>query len=693
MTNAWRLDDDRQTFVLAADGRELAQVVYWGPSLPNDTDLPSLLDAHQMDVTGGMLDQNPPLSICPEALQNFAGQVGMHLRNNLGEQLFPKFCLKKVKATKNNITLNYHDKSLGLAYTARFEMHPDTGVITASASLEADELHDLNWLAAPVVAAPQNATEMMDFSGRWCGEFQSVITPWSPGARLRENPTGRSGHEHFPALIMPETGTTNTHGNAYAMTYGWAGGHRMIAEELPDGRRQVQFGHASGTHRSKAREFHTAPLYLTFSDQGFNGCAIAMQRHVRDQILPKLPPRRVHYNCWEAVYFDHKIDQLQDIANRASDLGAERFVLDDGWFGLRDDDTTSLGDWWVDARKYPNGLNPLIDHVKSLGMDFGIWFEPEMINAESETYRNHPEWALGATDQILGRQQMVLDMANPEVQEYLFDRISAVLAHHDISYVKWDHNRVLPLADVAQTHGTYALMDRLRATFPHVEIESCASGGGRLDYGILERTQRVWLSDSNDALERAKIQHNAALFLPSCVTGSHVGPRHCHTSGRVFSMELRAWTAAQRHMGFEMNPTELTPDEAKVLRSVTDWYKANRYWMMSGDIYRLDSSDARVIAEMQIARNGSQFATFVTKTDPSSQILPRPVRLTGLDPSAMYRLKLTSPEQTQNLSRGTTKIKTAPMIQSGAYLMNHGINLPWDFPASISVITGERVDA
>jgi len=208
-------------------------------------------------------------------------------------------------------------------------------------------------------------------------------------------------------------------------------------------------------------------------------------------------------------------------------LGAERFVLDDGWFGLRDDDTTSLADWIIDARKYPNGLTPLIDHVHSLGMTFGLWFEPEMTSENSDVYRAHPDWALGPQDQILGRQQKVLNMALPQVRDFLYDRISAILRDNPIDYIKWDHNRVMPTPDAAQTRGTYALLDRLRADFPLVEIESCASGGGRIDFGIMARTQRVWLSDSNDALERLRIQHDAALFLPSAVTGSHVGPRHC----------------------------------------------------------------------------------------------------------------------------------------------------------------------
>jgi alpha-galactosidase len=456
----------------------------------------------------------------------------------------------------------------------------------------------------------------------------------------------------------------------------------------------VQFGHATETELAPATDFETAPLFVTYSGAGLNGCAVAFQRHLRDRILQMPNPKRprpVHYNCWEAVYFDHKLPVLKDIAERAAKLGAERFVLDDGWFGKRDDDTTSLGDWTIDARKYPDGLTPLIDHIHSLGMTFGLWFEPEMINPDSDTFRAHPNWVLGPIDQVLGRQQMVLDMARAEVRDYLYHRIAAILSTTAIDYIKWDHNRVLPLPDAAQTRGTYALLDRLRSDFPQVEIESCASGGGRIDFGILSRTHRVWLSDSNDALERLKIQHNAALFLPLAVTGSHVGPRRCHTSGRTLDISLRAWVAAQRHMGFEMDPRELDDREAKILTEVTAWWKANRGWMTSADILRLDSADPAVIAEQQMAGDGRRFVVFAGIVASSDQIAPRPLRLTRLDPTARYRVNLINRDQASHLSRGTPLLKDSPVDLSGAYLMQHGLTLPWSFPETIWVVEGQRL--
>ena len=694
MIRSWRLDCARQTLVLGAKRDRMPEVLYWGARLPDTEDLTALYHAYQLDVTGGMLDENPELSICPEATRSFPGQPGMIVRAADGTPILPKFCFVDADEAPGHLVLHYRDAAHGLDYRATFQMDPDTHMLTARAALTSEAPVHLHWLSTPVLPAPQLSDEMYDFAGRWCGEFQMNATPWSAGMRYRENRTGRTGHEHFPGLVIPVRGTTNMHGQCYAFHYGWSGGHRMVAEELPDGRRQVQFGHAARMELNAATHFETAPLYATFANHGMNGCAVAFQRHIRDRIVTwpdATRPRPVHYNCWEAVYFDHDLPTLKDIADRAAALGAERFVLDDGWFGNRDDDTRALSDWQVDPRKYPEGLDPLIAHIHGLGMSFGIWFEPEMINPDSNIFRAHPDWALGGEDQILGRQQMALNMALPAVRDYLFDQIAEVLGKHAVDYVKWDHNRVLPAPDAAQTRGSYALIDRLRAAFPHVEIESCASGGGRIDAGILERTQRVWLSDSNDAIERLKIQHNAALFLPAAITGSHVGPRVCHTSGRTLNIRLRAWVAAQRHMGFEMDPRELTEDEAQVLTQVTSWWKANRTWMMGADILRLDSADPAVIAEQQRTRDGARFVVFAGKAATSDQIAPRPLRLSRLDEGAQYRVELINRADAHHLSRGAPALKQGPVTLSGAYLMNHGLTLPWSFPETMWVIEGTRL--
>ena len=465
----------------------------------------------------------------------------------------------------------------------------------------------------------------------------------------------------------------------------------MIAEELPDGRRQVQFGHAFDAHPEPIRHVETAPLFASFSENGLNGLSVNYQRHLRDKIVTWTDgslPRPVHYNCWEAIYFDHAPETLSEIVEHAADIGAERFVLDDGWFGTRDDDTQSLGDWDIDPRKYPEGLTPLIAKVNEHGMSFGIWFEPEMINPNSDLYRRHPEWVLGPLDQLLGRGQLVLDMANADVRDYLFGKISNVLSNHNVSYIKWDHNRVLPHVDAAQTHGTYTLLARLRDAHPDVEIESCSSGGGRIDFGIMNYTQRVWLSDSNDAAERLRMQHEASHFLPLAVTGSHVGPRECHTSGRIHDIGFRAWVAAQRHMGFEMDPRELTDAERAKLKQVTQWWKDNRDWRHEADIKRLAPADPAIIAEIQVAPQQDRFVAFIGSAETSAWSCPASVKLTGLNPDAMYDVTLVNRDEKTAASRGTNAFDTGTLRLSGGFLMAHGVDLPNQFPDRMWVLEG-----
>ncbi len=685
----WRIDTRGQTIALATEGG-IPEVIYWGPSLPEGEDLGQLALAARHDLTGGMLDKLPSLSLSPEPGRAFQGQPGHVLAEADGTPMLPAFRFDRAETAPDRLTLISTANGLALRHVLTAQA---TGAITLQTVLEADRPIRVQWLAAPVLPAPQDG-EMIDVHGKWIGEFHLIRTPWSPGIRLREARTGRSGHEHPPYLILAGNGCTNTHGQALGLHYAWSGGHRMVAEELPDGRRQVQFGHALGAETEPGQYFETAELIVTCSTEGLNGIGAAFQRDIRDRVVQwpdPLRPRPVHYNCWEAVYFDHKLDTLAEFATRAAALGAERFVLDDGWFGRRDDDTSSLGDWTIDRRKWPEGLHPLIRHVHSLGMTFGLWFEPEMVNPDSDLFRSHPDWMLGPVDQVTGRNQMVLNLALPEVRENLFRQVSAVLGEYPIDYIKWDHNRLLPVVDAAQTRGVYDLIDRLRAAHPEVEIESCASGGGRIDAGILARTHRVWLSDSNDALERLRMQHDAALFLPSAITGSHVGPRHCHTSGRVLPMAFRAWVAAQRHMGFEMDLRELTGDEALVLGGVTAWYKANRDWMMGGTILRLDSDDPAVVAEMQLAADGGRFVVFAGQADTSRQSLPRPLRLTGLEPGARYEVRLLNPEDAPRQSRGPNAMKTGPLTLTGQMLMTRGILLPVAWPATMWVVEGRKL--
>ncbi|MEM7241227.1 MAG: alpha-galactosidase [Pseudomonadota bacterium] len=682
----WRLDGGVSTLVLASSGG-VPEAVYWGQSLPKCENLEMLARASNLDITGGSLDIVPPLSLCPQPSDLFPGQPGLILRHSDGTAHVPSFKFESVDARQGSITLTCIDaRHKDLHLSIDIEMDAETGVLKLQSCFKASEAMQIVWLAAPVLALSEQATHTIEFAGKWCGEFQRFENPITPGARLRESVTGRSGHETFPSLIVRSPrGCRGFH-------YGWSGGHRMVSAQISDGRRYVMFGDATNSSLVPLKEDCSKPLFAVWGGDE-NAMAASFQTYARKTLARPANtsvPRPVHYNCWEAIYFNHDVDTLKDIATRAADLGAERFVLDDGWFGTRDDDTSSLGDWDVDPRKFPDGFAPLIDHVKSKGMRFGIWFEPEMINRNSELFRANPDWVLGDHEQPLGRNQLVLNLTMPEVRAYLQEKLSNILAHNDIDYVKWDHNRVLPVKDSNQTAGFYDLLRDLRDEFPHVDFESCASGGGRIDYGVLEHCCRVWLSDSNDALERWKMQLSASAFLPSEVMGAHVGPRTCHTSGRVLTMQFRAWVAASRHMGFEMDPRELTDEEAAILKDVTQWYKDNRDWLHKATVHRLPQSDPAMLGEVQLSDDGSQFVAMVAQMDVSEQVSPHRIRLCGLDPAAMYKVSLRNPEDAARVSRGDVALRDGPVTLSGRALMDHGVQTPNAFPATMWVLEGTR---
>lgn len=692
MMKKWRLDTRNQSLVLSSLNNRLPCIIYWGECLPRDENLDELYEASKKDWGDNLLDQIPELSILPEQSANFSGQLGCKMRDVNGHLLSSNFVFFADEVSNNSLTLVFKDKDLGITYTAGIDALYEDDVYALNAKINSNNPIIMEWLSAPVIEAPQTSNEMLDYGGHWGSEFRSQRTPWVTGVHLRESRVGTTSHAHFPGLMIPTAGSSENLGSCYGFHYGWSGGHRMIAEQLQDGRKQIQFGNTENSELNPLTSFETAKLYISHSGAGLGGVGRIFRDFVSNSIvdLPIGSIRPVHYNCWEAVYFDHNIEELKEIATLAADIGAERFVLDDGWFKGRNSATSSLGDWYVDEHKYPDGMHPLVKHIHSNGMTFGLWFEPEMVSPDSDLFRSHPEWILGDISQTLGRAQYVLDISINEVQEYLFERIDSILNEYPIEYIKWDHNRVLPYPDASQTRALYSLLDRIRKSHSGLEIETCSSGGGRIDYGILEHTQRVWLSDSNDALERLRIQHEALLWLPIHVTGSHVGPKVCHTSGRELPMSFRAWVSAQRHMGFEMDPKELSTEDKVCLKSVTQWWKKNREWMMSANILRLPCIDKTVIAEIQVNLQGDHFVVFAGQSSASELSSSVPLVLAGLDSKSMYNISVHNKKEIKSLGKSDEGLMNRNLMLSGQFLMTKGLQLPKVFPANMLVIEGDK---
>jgi alpha-galactosidase len=707
-SSAWRLDTPGQTLVFAARDRHLPCVVYWGAPLPPGEDLLAFASSRARPRPGALADYTPELSICPEQGRGYHGQCGIEARDPEGRALLTQFLLTSAEAENDRLTFTASDEKYGLTFAAVFTANAKSGIIEAESSLESSTDMRLEFLSAPVMAIPENTRRLIEYEGRWTQEFGEREVPLTRGVHLRRSRRGRTGHDHFPAMLFPQPGCTWMAGEVYGVHLGFSGAHQMAAERLTDGRLAVLAAIAEPMALQANEPVSSGKLFLAFSNFGRNGLAHAFQTHVRNGLVrfpDKSRPRPVHYNSWEAVYFRHDMNELKELASRAASLGAERFVLDDGWFGKRDDDTSGLGDFFVDARKYPNGLKPLIDHVMGHGMGFGIWVEPEMINPDSDLARAHPEWIIApeGREQFTARNQHVLDLSNPEVCEWLFVWLDKLLTENRIEYLKWDMNRDLTLAVDRKGFGllrrhveaVYALMDRLTKKHPHVEIESCASGGARIDFGILAHTHRVWLSDSNDAHERWIMQNSALQFLPPEIIGSHVGPRKCHTSGRILPMAFRALVAASGHMGFEMDLRELTEAEESALKRWTAFYKTHRGLMHSGRQYRLETPTSETLAQMTVSNERTNFLLFSGSLESLRDETVQPLCLAGLDPSQRYRLKLLNADQlVDHATRHfpSPLLDGAGLVLSGAALMQAGIVLPFAFPQTMWVVEGKSVE-
>jgi alpha-galactosidase len=485
-----------------------------------------------------------------------------------------------------------------------------SGVLSIATRLSntGDTDYQLDRCMAASFLTPSGETTLTSFTGIWGREFQTRREPLGNGLWMQESRRGRTSHDRFPMLFI-EAGDQR-----FGVTLGWSGNHQIAIDRTDDGQRLIHLGELfepGETILAPGESYQSPTAYAGPDSEAFHA-------FVRSELVQwpggSISPRPVTLNTWEGNYFDHRMGSLKAQADVAAALGIERFVLDDGWFGKRDDDTTSLGDWDIDPRKYPDGLKPLVDHVTGLGMQFGIWFEPEMVNPVSDLFTAHPDWALQVKGRPLltSRNQLVLDLTRPEISDYVFSKIDAVLSGHAVSYVKWDMNRDLTHAGgrdgkaktAAQTSAVYALMGRVRAAHPAVEIESCASGGGRIDYGALARTHRVWTSDCTDALERLEIQRGASLFVPPEILGSHISASPNHQTHRRHSLSFRALMAMAYHFGVELNPLELSAEERDELALYIEAHKRLRPLLHApGANFRLEPIDGRYVWGAASAEN------------------------------------------------------------------------------------------
>lgn len=584
--------------------------------------------------------------------------------------------------------------SLALSITIK---PSQSGVIAISSRLvnEGDTVYTLERLMAASFLLPAGEAEMTRFTGMWGREFQTRRSAVPEGLWLQESRRGRTSHDRFPTFFF-EAG-----GESFAFHLGFSGNHQLAIDTLDDGRRLVHLGELF-----EPGEMRLQPGEAYESSTAYAAPATAnLHAFVRSELITwpggTMRPRPVTLNTWEGNYFDHRMESLKAQADAAAKLGIERFVLDDGWFGKRDDDTTSLGDWGIDSRKYPDGLRPLVDHVTSLGMEFGIWFEPEMVNPVSDLYRAHPDWVLQVKGRplLLSRNQLVLDLTRPEVSDYLFQSLAAVLSTHEIAYIKWDMNRDLTHVGGAdgkamtarQTRAVYALMERVRSAFPAVEIESCASGGGRIDFGVLRHTHRVWTSDCTDALERLEIQRGASRLLPPELLGSHVSASPNHQTHRKLTLGFRALVAMAYHFGVELNPLEMNADEMAELSGWIALHKRLRPLLHSpGAAFQLEPLDGRYVWG---AASPDTIVAVVAQGPQMVAEYPAPLRLPVEGKAGLWRIAVIHPAKPDfiRLSEGQEALLSGKRHFTLDSLRTAGLPLPMLRPESGFLIEIEQV--
>ena len=530
---------------------------------------------------------------------------------------------------------------------------------------------------------PYGDWEWMHFYGRHTMERQAERVPVLHGISESSSSRGTSSHHQNPAVLLCEKDCTETNGHCIGAALMYSGGFQAQVEK--DQLEQVRL--VMGIHPDTfewtleaGEAFYTPEVILSCSTTGFAKLSQNFHHIIRNHVCRgtyQLSSRPVLINNWEATYFDFNEEKILNIARQASKLGIDMMVLDDGWFGKRDDDCSGLGDWFVNEKKLNGGLKALVEKINAMGMKFGLWFEPEMVSEDSDLYRNHPDWAI----QIPGRKpmrsryQLVLDMSNPEVVDYLYGVMSAILRENHIEYVKWDMNRSISdwytatLSRGRQMEmphryvlGLYELLEKLTSEFPDVLFEGCSGGGGRFDAGMMYYCPQIWCSDDTDAHERTFIQYGTSFFYPTSTVGSHVSAVPNHQTGRITSIETRGVVAMAGSFGYELDLNQLSEEEKTVVAKQVTHYKEYQSLIYNGDYYRLANPfEDGMSAWSWISEDKKTILVQGVLFRAKPNVLRKTLRLMGLEAKKNYKIA------------GTEEVYTGVALMSGGVLLQRAV--------------------
>ena len=699
-------------FALSASGSAVVidltsgspSILHWGADLGSIQSTNDLLKAVTDPVPHADLDAPIKPGLWRENSMGFLGRPAL-LGHRAGKDWSTKFEITGAKQSANTVIVKAADINAGLEIEATFELN-QFGVLLVSQTITNTGASDFEvtefntWLPLP-----ERVSESLDYSGAWIKERQPQRREIQTGTWAREVREGRSSHDYTIAQLAMTKGASYQQGEVWSVGLLWSGNSRHLIERQPTGRTAIAAGELllPGEMILQPGESYSAPaVAAAYSAEGIDGITDRHYRWLRSRANhpTNIKPRPLTLNVWEAVYFNHNLQKLTELADVAKIVGVERFVLDDGWFGSRRDDSSGLGDWVVAKEVWPNGLKPLADVLEARGIEFGLWFEGEMIQVDSDLYRAHPEWVLHVGDRLPpeGRFQQVLDLTHQGAYNHVLDQVSEVLSSCKITYIKWDHNRTLVepghLGHAAvhnQTLAIYRLFDELKSRFPGLEIESCSSGGGRIDLGMVMHSDRFWTSDCNDALERQYIQRYTQTVIPPELLGSHIGPTTAHTSHRTHSLSFRAVTALFGHAGIEWDITGCTDEEIAALKSWADYYKTNRELLHSGKMIRVEQPNEEAFVHGVVAQDKSKAIFAYAALKATSGSLPNTMQILGLEATANYRVKLVEPAGSAFLIARKPPHWFDGVTLSGAALEQVGLKTPVLAPEQAFLVEAVRV--
>ncbi len=705
---------------------------YWGPDLGEWGELEgdALVASQGVVVPSGPADVPLRVGVVPEESAGWLGEPGITLTR--GGRLIPVRLATVAAAGGDGETSPYPtsgpdgqqvgawarydatDQTAGATVTTDLQVTPQ-GIVRVRVQVTNTGEDGLGVARLiPAVPLPTTLTQIVDQCGHHLRERETVTHPVTIGVYRRAT-RGARNHNASTILGAAAPGVTTRTGRVHYGHVEWSGNVDQWVERTPWGHLLLAGGELlmPGEGVLARGEAYSSPWVSLTWGEGFDRAAGRFHEYVRGFHAHPATPRPVTLNAWEAVYFDHDLRRLSELADVAARVGVERFVLDDGWFGKRRDAHAGLGDWQVSPEVWPDGLKPLSDHVHGLGMQFGLWFEPEMINVDSDLARAHPDWILGPAERLPleSRHQHVLNLTVPGARAYVCEAVAAVVEAAGVDYIKWDYNRDLlePFDRIGggyavheQTLAVYQVIDELHERFPALEIESCAGGGGRIDLGMMRRAQRVWASDCIDPLERQLIQAGTSLLLPGELIGSHVASAASHTTGRQHALQFRCINALFNHFGIEWDLKQASEDDLDELTAWVALYRQIRGLVSTGTVVTGVQPDdsLRVVGIVAQDRSEAYYALVQCRTSQS-----RPagaLTLPGLDPCALYDVTVPNVGANReveayphNGAGGVTVLASASwwtegVVVPGAYLAEAGVAAPILNPERAALIHAHR---